>query len=217
MGCERKDSTLIKLFIARHGETTWNAEGKIQGRSDPELSPKGHEQSLALLRQLKMESLSAIYTSTLKRSIQTAEPIAKYSGLPIQPRHELDEIAFGMMEGEKIAYIEGELKVEWEKFRDNRFTYRIPGAENYTDVSNRISPFLESILQNHKDQGILIVGHRVVNLMMIRILLDVPSENIIRIEQSNDCLYLIEIDVENRVFHYIDGEVRKGFLSRTVK
>jgi len=205
---------LIKIFIARHGETTWNAEGKIQGRSDPGLSPKGYDQSLALLKQLKAESLSSIYTSTLRRSILTAEPIAKYFGLPIQRRHELDEIAFGIMEGKQIAQIDGELKMEWERFRENRFTYRIPGAENYTDVSNRINPFLERILQNHKDQGILIVGHRVVNLMLIRMLLDVPLENIMKIEQTNDCLYRIERGCETRVFHYMDGEIREGFFVR---
>ena len=203
---------MIKIFIARHGETPWNAEGKIQGRSDPGLSPKGHDQSLALLKQLKAEPLSSIYTSTLRRSIQTAEPTAKHFGLSIQPRLELDEIAFGIMEGKQIAQIDGELKMEWERFRENRFTYRIPGAENYTDVSNRISPFLERILQNHKDQGILIVGHRVVNLMLIRMLLAVPVENIMKVEQTNDCLYLIERDGEVRVFHYIDGEIREGFF-----
>jgi broad specificity phosphatase PhoE len=203
---------LIKIFIARHGETTWNAEGKIQGRSDPGLSPKGYDQSMALLKQLKAESLSAIYTSTLRRSILTAEPTAKHFGLPIQPRHELDEIAFGVMEGKQIAQVDGELKMEWERFRENRFTYRIPGAENYTDVLNRISPFLRGTLQHHKDQGILIVGHRVVNLMLIRMLLDVLPEDIMKIEQTNDCLYRIERDGETRVFHYIDGEIREGFF-----
>ena len=167
-----------------------------------------------MLRQLKGESLSAIYTSTLRRSIETAEPTARYFDLPVQPRHELDEIAFGIMEGKQIAQIDGELKTEWERFKENRFTYRIPGAENYTDVSNRISPFLGRALENHRDQGILIVGHRVVNLMLIRMLLDVPPENVMKIEQTNDCLYRIEREGETRVFHSIDGEIREGFFSK---
>ena len=56
---------MIKIYIARHGETTWNAEMRIQGRSDTPLSPKGHAQSLDLLAQLKDRPIAAIYTSAL--------------------------------------------------------------------------------------------------------------------------------------------------------
>ncbi len=137
---------MIKIYIARHGETTWNAgKGEVQGRSDPHLSPKGYAQSLALLEQLKERPLSAIYASTLKRSIETAQPLATYLGLSIQERPELDEIAFGILEGRNFSTIQGEFKTEWEKFRKDRLTYHIPGAENYTDVANRLRPFMENI------------------------------------------------------------------------
>ena len=95
---------LINIYIARHGETTWNVEGKIQGRSDPDLSPMGHAQSLGLLEQLKERPLSAIYTSTLKRSFLTAQPIANHFGLAIQKQSELNEIAFGILEGKHLSF-----------------------------------------------------------------------------------------------------------------
>ena len=88
---------MIRIYIARHGETTWNVEGRIQGRSDPELSPKGHAQSLALHDQLKNRPISAIYASTLKRSVSTAQPIASHFVLSIQEQSELYEIAFGIL------------------------------------------------------------------------------------------------------------------------
>jgi broad specificity phosphatase PhoE len=203
---------LIKIYIARHGETTWNVEGRIQGRSDPGLSPKGYDQSLALLEQLRDRPISAIYTSTLQRSILTAQPIAQHFGLSIQKQSELDEIAFGILEGRQILNIDGEAKVEWERFRENRMTYRIPGAENFTDVATRLGPFKEKILRNHKGQEILIIGHKIVNRFLIGMLLEYPPEDVPKLEQNNGCVYLVERNSEARVSHFIDGEIREGFF-----
>jgi len=187
-------------------------EGRIQGRSDPGLSPKGYAQSLALLEQLKERPLSAIYTSSLQRSIVTAQPVAHHLALPIWKESELDEIAFGILEGRNLHQFDEVTKSEWERFKDDRFNYRIPGAENYTDVANRIRPFMERTLQNHEDQEVLIVGHRVVNRLLIGMLLECPLEKTLEIEQTNDCLYLIRKNGETRVFHYIDGEIKEGLV-----
>jgi broad specificity phosphatase PhoE len=203
---------LISIYVARHGETTWNVEGRIQGRSDPGLSAKGYAQSLALLEQLKNRPLSTIYTSTLQRSVLTAQPIARYLNLPIQKQTELDEIAFGMMEGRQFSNMDEEVRVEWERFKENRLTYHIPGAENYADVAIRLRPFMERILQIHKGQEILIVGHRGANRMLIGMLLEYPLEKCLKIEQTNECLYLIQRNGEYKVFCYLNGEVKEGLL-----
>ncbi len=192
-------------------------EGRIQGRSDPGLSPKGYDQSLALVEYLKERPISAIYTSTLQRSVLTAQPVAKYLNLPIQPQPELDEIAFGILEGQKFLNFDEGMRNEWELFKENRFTYHIPEAENYTDVTNRIRPFVEKILRNHQEQEILIVGHRVVNQMLLRILLEYSPEAVLKIQQPNDCLYLVQRNGVTKVFYYIDGEIREGLLLESQK
>jgi probable phosphoglycerate mutase len=203
---------LIKIYIARHGETTWNEEGRIQGRSDPGLSSKGVSQSLALFHQLKDRPLSAIYTSTLRRSIVTAQPISNHIGLSIQRQPELDEIAFGILEAKLLFHFDEEMQAEWNRFKDNRFTYRIPGAENYADVANRVQPFSEKLLRDHQGQEVLVVGHRVVNRLLIGMLMEYPVERVLKIEQTNDMLYLIERNGEAKVFHYIDGEIKEGVV-----
>ncbi len=203
---------MIKLYIARHGETTWNAEGRIQGWSDPGLSPLGYAQSLALFEHLKDQPLRAVYSSDLQRSFLTAQPIAQHLGLPILRQTELKEIGFGILEGKNLFQFDEELKNQWNRFKDDRFSYRIPGAENYTDVANRLKPFIERILQQHEGEEILIVGHRVVNRLLIGMFLEFPLEKTLKIEQTNDCLYLIERNEKIRVFHYLDGEVREGLL-----
>jgi broad specificity phosphatase PhoE len=187
-------------------------EGKIQGRSDPGLSPTGQQQSVALLEQLKDRFLTAIYTSSLQRSILTAQPIANHFRLAIQKKSELDEIAFGMLEGKNLYHFDEETKNEWEKFKDDRFSYRIPGGENYTDVANRIKPFIERMVRDHEGQEILVVGHRVVNRLLIGMLMEYPLEWVLKIEQTHDCLYLIQRNGETKVFHYMNGNMRKGIL-----
>lgn len=203
---------MIRIYIARHGETTWNAEGRIQGRSDPDLSPTGHAHSLALHDQLKNRPISTIYTSTLKRSISTAKPIANHFGLAINQQPELDEIAFGILEGEVLFNFDEKLRGEWEQFRDNRFKYRIPGAENYMDVANRVRPFIDRILRDHEGDEVLIVGHRVVNRLLIGMLLEHPLESVLEIEQTHDCIYLILKSEGAKVFHYVKGEEKEGIL-----
>ncbi|MBS3907681.1 MAG: histidine phosphatase family protein [Syntrophaceae bacterium] len=205
-------NSLIKIYIARHGETTWNAEGRIQGWSDPGLSPLGYAQSLALFEHLKTRPLGAVYSSDLQRSYLTAQPIARHLGLPILRQTELKEIGFGILEGKNLFQFDEELKQEWNRFKDDRFSYRIPGAENYTDVANRLTPFMERILQQHEGEEILIVGHRVVNRLLIGMFLGFPLEKTLKIEQTNDCLYLIERNEKIKVFHYLDGEVKEGLL-----
>ena len=203
---------MINIYIARHGETTWNVEGRIQGRSDPGLSPKGQQQSVALLEQLKDQSLTTIYTSSLQRSILTAQPIANHFRLAVRKKSELDEIAFGMLEGRNLYHFDEVTKNEWEKFKDDRFNYRIPGGENYTDVANRVRPFIERIVEEHQGQEILVIGHRVVNRLLIGMLMEYPLEWVLKIEQTHDCLYLIQRNGESKVFHYMNGKTREGIL-----
>ena len=161
---------------------------------------------------MKDRPISAVYTSTLRRAILTARPVADHLGLPIQKRHELDEIALGIMEGMRFTDIEGKLKTEWERVREDRLIYHVPGAENYTDVSNRVKPFKEEILGDHQGQEILIVAHRGVNRMLLGLLLEFSLEEALEIEQTNDCLYLIERNGSPGASYYLNGEIREGFL-----
>ena len=204
---------MINIYIARHGETTWNVEGRIQGRSDPGLSPRGQQQSVALLEQLKNRSLTTIYTSCLQRSILTAQPVANHFGLPIRKSSELDEIAFGILEGRNLYQFDEVTKKEWERFKDDRFNYRIPGAENYTDVANRVRPFVERILEDHQGQEVLVIGHRVVNRLLIGMFLEFPLQWVLKIEQTHDCLYLIQRNGETMVFHYMNGKMGEGVIA----
>ncbi len=203
---------MIKIYVARHGETTWNVERRIQGRSDPDLTPKGYEQGQALLQRLKDRPLSAIYTSSRQRAIHTAQPLAEYLGLPLRIQSELDEMDYGTYEGKRPVDLDDGGKKEFSRYRENRLTFRFPGGESFNEVAARVNSFAEKILKEHQGQEILTVAHRGSNRMLIGFLLDYPLEEAVKIEQANDCIYLIEKNDQSRVFCIMDGEMKEGLL-----
>jgi probable phosphoglycerate mutase len=87
------------LLLVRHGETDWNAEGRLQGHTDRPLSDYGRRQARRLAEELEGEGLEAIYSSDLARAHATAEIVAERLGLPISLEPDLREKDWGTWEG----------------------------------------------------------------------------------------------------------------------
>ncbi|MFC1924252.1 histidine phosphatase family protein, partial [Chloroflexota bacterium] len=86
----------MRLILVRHGETSWNYQGRIQGcRSDTELSQKGRAQAEKIAIALRREKLGAVYSSTLRRARDTAQAIAQDCQLEVRLNHDLREIDAG--------------------------------------------------------------------------------------------------------------------------
>jgi len=87
------------LLLVRHGETDWNAEGRLQGHTDRPLSDYGRRQARRLAEELEGEELEAIYSSDLVRAHETAEIVGERLGLPISLEPALREKDWGSWEG----------------------------------------------------------------------------------------------------------------------
>jgi len=87
------------LLLVRHGETDWNADGRLQGQTDRPLSDYGRRQARKLAEALEGEELEAIYSSDLARARQTAEIVGERLGLPVELDPELREKDWGTWEG----------------------------------------------------------------------------------------------------------------------
>jgi len=92
-----------QLCMVRHGETAWNAEGRVQGQLDVPLSEVGISQARAVAIALRGETFNAIYSSDLQRVTQTAEPTARMLGLPVRLDPRLRERHYGMFQTLKYA------------------------------------------------------------------------------------------------------------------
>src|SRR6476661_3313571 len=90
---------MTTLLLVRHGETDWNADGRLQGQTDRPLSDFGRRQALQLAEELAEEELEAIYSSDLARARETAEIVAERFGLPVVLDPDLREKDWGTWEG----------------------------------------------------------------------------------------------------------------------
>jgi broad specificity phosphatase PhoE len=157
----------VRLVLVRHGESTWNVEGRYQGRLDPPLSPRGREQAQVLSARLYREALArvdknrlaAIVSSPLSRARDTAQICAEVIGLPVVIDERVTEISHGEWEGklrEEIASRWPEMVAAW---RTDPHTVQFPGGETLEDVRSRFESFLSDL---RGDRGVLAVTHDVV-------------------------------------------------------
>jgi broad specificity phosphatase PhoE len=181
------------LIVARHGETGWNAEGRLQGQHDTSLNKRGRNQALMAARFLRNIPLVQVHCSTLLRCRNTAIPIAEVNiGRPkIIYSEFLKETSLGVLEGElKGRQSTAELTRHYQSFSRDEINYRVPNGENLHDVSSRVRDFFADQSQLLEGQGNhLIIGHRNVNKMILKSLLGLSFEEGFRVEHEHQRLY----------------------------
>jgi len=133
----------VDIYVARHGETTWNAVGRYQGRLETPLSPLGQAQAQALAGAFAYKHVERIISSPLSRCVQTAVPLSLNSAVPIETDPLLLEIGHGAWEGryrDEIAATESELFRAWKEHPER---VKFEGGESLADVLARWKAFVE--------------------------------------------------------------------------
>src|SRR3954451_18640338 len=154
------------LYLIRHAATEANLArpARLQGRRhNPPLARVGIRQAEATRDFLASYSIQHCYCSPLLRAVQTAAIIAAPHGLSPQPLESLTECDIGRWEGmdwQTIRYLDA---AAYQQFMTNPAQHGYPGGENYADVFQRVTPTVEDLLRKHRGEGILVVGHHVVN------------------------------------------------------
>lgn len=151
------------LLLIRHGESAPAREDRPaelrDGHSDPDLDPVGVEQATRLAERLQHEAIDAIYVTTLRRTAQTAAPLAERLGLTPQVEPELREVYLGEWEGAAFRKHTRELHpIAVQMAADQRWDV-IPGAEPTEDFHARIRRGITRIAQAHPDQRVAVVVH----------------------------------------------------------
>ena len=138
---------MTKIILIRHGVTDWNAEGKIQGQSDTQLSSEGMYQARMLIAYFPFETIDAIYSSNLQRAMKTAEFIANKFKLEVIPVRELREIDFGNWEGRSFEDVAKEEPAEFKKFFVQPDMLMFKGGESFAEVQSRAMLSLKKIVK----------------------------------------------------------------------
>jgi broad specificity phosphatase PhoE len=178
----------LRIYLARHGETEWNAAGRMMGQTDIPLDARGREQALLLRDTLKGMTIDAVYSSTLSRSRETAQAIG--GGAPLVSLDSLREQHRGKFQGAPTD------SPEFLK-RNTNPDDSLDGGESLNQLTERVRAALAQIRKEHPAGNVVIVGHGVTNEMILRVLMNLPVEQAIAIDQANDELYLIELDPDS--------------------
>lgn len=186
---------MVRLILARHGETVWDKDKRLNGQSNVPLSPIGESQAKTLGEFLKSNyKPDLFFSSTLRRSIQTAGAVSEILGLPFNQVKEFNDIDCGSCTG--MSYPEvgehyPELVKEWKNNTDPPF----PKGENMADVEKRAIEKLKDVIKLcKKDQTILIVSHAGINQAIIGWFLKIPPALRFKIKQSHVCINEISFD-----------------------
>ena len=153
----------VGLFVIRHGETDWNADGRLQGQTDIPLNGKGLAQAALMAQGLRDTSLSAIYSSDLLRASQTAEQLTQVMGVELQLHSGLRERHFGHFQGMTLAQVEEQYPLEAKCWRQRQPDF-IPGGESgagesLREFAERVLNALNVIAASHLSEEVAIVTH----------------------------------------------------------
>lgn len=150
---------VTRVLAIRHGETAWNADGRIQGHRDIALNERGREQARALATALADETIGGVYASDLQRAIETAHAFAKPAGWAINIDVSLRERHFGAFEGLTFAEVEQRWPEAALRWRQRDPGYAVGGGETLLDFRARCVAALTRLAAAHMGQTIAIVAH----------------------------------------------------------
>ena len=140
------------LYVARHGQTIWNAQNRVCGVTDVELTEHGKEQAEALAHEVQGKGIDVIISSPLKRATETSAIVSQICKIPFHIDERLTEQNYGIYEG---------IDRKDDKFLSNKkcFAFKYPGGESMMQVAYRVYGLLDEIKDKYKDKNILLISH----------------------------------------------------------
>jgi len=147
------------LCLVRHGETAWNAEGRVQGQLDVPLNGLGLAQARSVANALCTERFDAIYSSDLARVTQTAEPLARLLQIPVQTDPRLRERHYGFFQTLTYAEVKEQHPQDYARFRSRDLAYDFRSGESLQAFYDRSIACLAGIASRHPGESVLVFTH----------------------------------------------------------
>ncbi len=191
---------MTRIILVRHGQTAWNvgtgSGERFRGRIDLPLDDAGLTQARALAQCLADHPIVAVYSSPLKRAMETARPTAQQLGLPVQPLPGIMDINYGDWQGLSRPEVATAYPDLYQHWLETPHRVKFPNGESLRQVRLRGMAALKEIVARHEEQVILLVAHQVVNKVLVCAMLGLDNSHFWRVQQDNACI---------NVFDYKDG------------
>lgn len=175
--------TVKRIVLIRPGETEWNRQGRWQGWVSIPLNDLGRRQATALANFIRHIGMGALYTSDLKRALETAECLAQPLGFTPIPDARLRERNIGLWQGLTLDEMRAWYPDEYATMLSDIDGYRIPGGESRNDVRARVTEALNDILKQSSSETVGILSHTTA----IKVLLGdlIPGYNPLEVDLDN--------------------------------
>ena len=175
---------MTELILARHGETEWNVEEIFRGRIDIKLNETGVRQAELLAQYLGGVKIDAVYSSPLRRALNTAEAIARYHQLEVKITPGLIDCDFGQWQGLRLQEVKDRYQELYAEWANSPHLVKIPDGESLEEVRERALGVVNEVIAKYKG-AVVLVSHRVVNKVLICALLGLDNSHFWNIRQDN--------------------------------
>jgi len=163
------------LYCVRHGESTYNAEGRVQGQSDVPLSERGRRQGEAVTAAMAHLPIDAIYSSPLRRALETARAVAEPLGLEVQTDPRLMEVNAGIFQDKLRSDLERLHPEEFARWASGDTDFVIPGGESRRVLARRGLEAFEAI-RRADHQHVAVVAHGRLLVVTFQALMEFPAD-----------------------------------------
>jgi broad specificity phosphatase PhoE len=174
---------MTHIVLVRHGETEWNVNEVFRGRRDVGLNEMGIKQAELLGSYLKDWKIEAIYSSPLKRALDTASCVAKHHGLDANVEPGLIDFNYGAWEGLTHQEVRSRYRELYARWLKEPHLVKVPEGESLDDVSKRARNVVARVVLKHGGTVVL-VSHRVVNKVLICAMLGLDNSHFWDIKQD---------------------------------
>ena len=186
----------MRLIVVRHGESEWNRDGRILGRADIALSELGRGQAHAVAKALRREKVQAVYSSPLRRAMETGKTIAQSQGCSLILDPDLKELDRGNLQGmkrEEAFASYPDLRHTWPEVGT---TPGLQGQESLAQLVLRVRTCLDRIRVRHPRETVALVGHYFVNLMILLDVLEMKPWRFRNLGQDIAAINIVELEVD---------------------
>lgn len=201
------------VHLVRHADHDYVGRG-LAGRMAVPLNEGGRAQAERLARRLSRERVTSVWASPLRRTVETAEPVARALGLSLQTDDALQEVEFGAWTGRSFAELEND--PDWRHWNAARSLHRPPGGESMAEVQARMVGFINRLAregQGGPDGAHVLVGHADPIRAALAYYLGVPLDLFLRIEVSPASISVLALDSWGPRVLRVNGTLDDGSIA----
>lgn len=190
---------MVKLYLIRHAESEWNPMGRYQGLLDPDLSERGKRQALLLSEELSKVHVDVIYSSPLKRTMETAKAVAHKHGLEVKEEKRIIEIDHGVWSGMLVDEVREKYPQDFKTWLEEPHKVKFPNGESLKDVHARVKDFLDFLKKEHWGKTVFAFSHTVPMRVIYCTLLNVDLSRFWSFGCDNASYSLVHMEEDRNV------------------